>query len=116
MGIMRRDDSMPHASHEHEHAACYEGYRNTSVTKRKRTMSAQNGSVRRDKRPGPLSARALGGLVPTVPIFIPADQICQERSHRDSTPEKERHACDSTDTVPLSDELLTRQWIRGKAF
>jgi hypothetical protein len=69
----------------------------------------------RDKRPSLPSARALGGSVPAVPIFIPADQICQERSHRDSKPEKVGHPCGSTDTVPLSAELLTRRWVRGNA-
>jgi hypothetical protein len=45
MGIIRRDDSMLDASNEHENAACYEGYRNTSVNKGERTMSDQNGTV-----------------------------------------------------------------------
>jgi hypothetical protein len=68
----------------------------------------------RDKRPS--HASALCGLVPAVPIFIPAGQICQERSHRTSQREKARHPCDATDTVPLSAEILTRRWVRGKAF
>jgi len=106
---------MPHASNEHEHAACYEDYRNTSVNKGKRTMSAQNGSVRRNNRLSALPARALGGLVPTVPIFIPADRICEERSQRDSKRKKKGHSSGSTDAVPLSAELLTRRWVRGKA-
>ena len=131
------DDSISDAPNEHENAAYYEGYRNTSVNEGEQTMSDQNGVVwrdagnqrhrtsnmqdkwkrrARDKRPGPPSERALGGRVPAVPIFIPADQIRrQERFRRDSKPKKEATPCDTTAVVPLSAELLTRRWVRGKA-
>jgi hypothetical protein len=69
----------------------------------------------RNKRPGHPVARALGGLVPAVPIFIPADQVCQERSHRDLKSEKEERSFGSTATVPLTPELLTRRWVQGRA-
>ena len=103
-------------SNEDENAACYESSRNTLVNKGEPTMSPTNGTVWRDRRRSPLSARALGGLVPAVPIFIPPDQIRrQERFRRDLKPEQEGHPCGSTDTGPLSAELLTRRWVRGKS-
>jgi hypothetical protein len=68
----------------------------------------------RNKRPSPPVARALGGLVPAVPIFVPADQVCQERSHRDLKPEKEKRSIGLTATVPLTAESLTRRWVQGR--
>jgi hypothetical protein len=69
----------------------------------------------RNKRPSPPYAGALGGLVPAGPIFIPAGQICQERSHRDLKSKKEGRPFGSTDNVLLTAELLNRRWVQGKA-
>jgi hypothetical protein len=73
--------------------------------KRKRRTSNQ--------RLSPPFAGALEGLVPAVPIFIPADQICRERSLRDLKSQKEERSSGSTATVLLTAELLTRRWVQG---
>jgi hypothetical protein len=79
------------------------------------TIGEQPDRRPRNKRPSPSFARALGGLVPAVPIFIPAAQICQERSHRDSKSEKKKRPFGATDTAPLTAELLNRRWVQSKA-
>jgi hypothetical protein len=79
------------------------------------TIGAQPDRLPRNKRSRPLCARALGGRVPAAPIFIPAGQICQELSERESKPEKENRPGGSTDTGLLTAELLNRRWLQGKA-
>lgn len=58
-------------------------------------------------------ATPLGGLVPTGPIFIPADQIRQKQSQSRQESVMERGASGPSAIVPLTAELLTRRWIRS---
>jgi len=58
-------------------------------------------------------ATPLGGLVPTGPIFIPADQIRQKQSQSRQESVMERGASSPSAIVPLTAELLTRRWIRS---
>jgi hypothetical protein len=60
-------------------------------------------------------ARALGGPVPALPIFIPAEQISQERSQRNVAPVSDGSPSRSTVAVPLTAELLARRWVQGLA-
>jgi hypothetical protein len=69
----------------------------------------------RTKRPSPSFARVLGGLVPAVPVFIPAKQICQERSQRDAKSESKERSFGATDAGLLTAELLNRRWLQGEA-
>ena len=58
-------------------------------------------------------ATPLGGVVPTGPIFIPAELIRQKQSQSRQEAVTERGASDSSAIVPLTAELLTRRWIRS---
>ena len=58
-------------------------------------------------------ATPLGGVVPTGPIFIPADQIRQKQSQSRQESVMERGASGPSAIVPLTAELLTRRWIRS---
>jgi hypothetical protein len=58
-------------------------------------------------------ATPLGGLVPTGPIFIPADQIRQKQSQSRQESVMERGASGPSAIVPLTAELLTQRWIRS---
>jgi hypothetical protein len=58
-------------------------------------------------------ATPLGGLVPTGPIFIPADKIRQKQSQSRQESVMERGASGPSGIVPLTAELLTRRWIRS---
>jgi hypothetical protein len=59
------------------------------------------------------SATPLGGLVPTGPIFIPADQIRQKEPQSRQESVMERGASGLSAIVPLTAELLARRWIRS---
>jgi hypothetical protein len=54
------------------------------------------------------SATPLGGVVPTGPIFIPAELIPQKQSQSRQESVMERGA-----SIPLTAELLTQRWIRS---
>jgi hypothetical protein len=58
-------------------------------------------------------ATPLGGLVPTRPIFIPAELIRQKQSQSRQESVMERGASGPPATVPLTAELLTQRWIRS---
>ena len=58
-------------------------------------------------------ATPLGGLVPTGPIFIPADKIRQKQSQSRQESVMERGASGPSAIVPLTAELLTRRWLRS---
>ena len=64
-------------------------------------------------------AVALSGSVPAAPVFIPAEQIRQERSRREAasgTNHEGGGPAGSTAAVPaapLTAELLTRRWLQG---
>ena len=58
-------------------------------------------------------ATPLGGLVPTGPIFIPAELIRQKQSQSRQESVMERGASGPAAIVPLTAELLTRRWIRS---
>ncbi len=58
-------------------------------------------------------ATPLGGVVPTGPIFIPAELIRQKRSQSRQESVMERSASGPPATVPLTAELLTQRWIQG---
>jgi hypothetical protein len=58
-------------------------------------------------------ATPLGGLVPTRPIFIPAELIRQKQSQSRQKSVLERGASGPSAIVPLTAELLTRRWIRS---
>ena len=64
-------------------------------------------------------AVALSGSVPAAPVFIPAEQIRQERSQREAasgTNHEVGGPAGSTAAVaaaPLTAELLTRRWLQG---
>lgn len=58
-------------------------------------------------------ATPLGGLVPTGPIFIPAELIRQKQSQSRQESVMERGASGPSAIVPLTAELLTRRWIRS---
>jgi hypothetical protein len=59
-------------------------------------------------------ATPLGGLVPTGPIFIPADQIRQKQSQSRQESVMERGASGPSAIVPLTAELLTQRWIPAR--
>jgi hypothetical protein len=69
------------------------------------------------KLPAEPPARALGGPVPTAPIFIPAIQVVQERSQRqaESASASEGGTPGATTPVTLTAELLARRWVQGLA-
>lgn len=52
----------------------------------------------------PPSAKALGGYIPTGPVFIPAEKIRTAKAHEPSVPLK---------SAPLTAELLSQRWIQG---
>jgi len=56
-------------------------------------------------------AKALGGLVPAGPIFIPAKQIRSEESQRQNGSVKGRDAFGSS--VPLTAKLLAQRWMQS---
>jgi hypothetical protein len=56
-------------------------------------------------------ATPLGGVVPTGPIFIPAEQIRQKQSQSRQEPEMEGGSSGPPATVPLTAELLKLRWI-----
>jgi hypothetical protein len=58
-------------------------------------------------------ATPLGGLVPTGPIFIPAELIRQKQSQSRQESVMERGASGPSAIVPVTAELLTRRWIRS---
>jgi hypothetical protein len=58
-------------------------------------------------------ATPLGGLVPTGPIFIPAELIRQKQSQSRQESVMEGGASGPSAIVPLTAELLTRRWIRS---
>jgi hypothetical protein len=55
----------------------------------------------------------LGGLVPTEPIFIPAELIRQKQSQSRLESVMERGASGPPAIVPLTAELLTQRWIQS---
>jgi hypothetical protein len=72
---------------------------------------------RKRRSPSKLSvtplATPLGGLVPTGPIFIPAEQIRQKQSQSRQESVMERGASGPSATVSLTAELLTQRWIQS---
>jgi hypothetical protein len=58
-------------------------------------------------------ATALGGLVPTGPVFIPAKQIRNEESLRQQKAVAERDQSGSSASAPLTAELLAQRWIQS---
>jgi len=59
-------------------------------------------------------ATPLGGLVPTGPIFIPAELIRQKQSQSRQESVMERGASGPPAIVPLTAELLTQRWIQSR--
>jgi hypothetical protein len=74
--------------------------------------------IRRKKRAPSKSsvtppATPLGGIVPTGPIFIPAELIRQKQSQSRQESVMERGASGPPAIVPLTAELLTQRWIQS---
>ena len=65
------------------------------------------------KLPAAPPATPLGGLVPTGPIFIPAELIRQKQSQSRQESVIEHGASGPPAIAPLTAELLTRRWIRS---
>jgi hypothetical protein len=61
-------------------------------------------SQKRQTSSSPLSAKALGGHIPTGPVFIPAEKIHTTKVREISGPLK---------STPLTAELLSQRWIQG---
>jgi hypothetical protein len=58
-------------------------------------------------------ATALGGVIPDVPIFIPAERVRLERFKRQPASVIERGPFGLNATVPLTVELLTQRWLQN---
>jgi hypothetical protein len=59
------------------------------------------------------TARALGGMVSAAPVFIPAEQIRQERAQKVTKSGTEGDGSGSSAAVPLTAEMLTQRWVQG---
>jgi hypothetical protein len=59
------------------------------------------------------SVLALGGTIPTGPIVVSAQQIRIEHSLRQQEATVRRGSSSSSNTIPLTAELLTQRWIQG---
>jgi hypothetical protein len=66
---------------------------------------------KRETRRGRVSPmpRALGGMVPAVPVFIPAARVQQELTQKAEAGTKEEGALE----MPVTVELLTQRWVQG---
>jgi hypothetical protein len=67
----------------------------------------------RIKPSGPAVPRALGGIVSSSPVFIPAAQIHQKHSQKMQESDAKFDPAESSAAVPLTAELLTQRWVQG---
>ncbi|WP_035358588.1 hypothetical protein, partial [Edaphobacter aggregans] len=56
----------------------------------------------------------LGGLLPTGPIFIPAELIRQKQSQSRQESVMKRGASGQPAIAPLTAELLSQRWIQSR--
>jgi len=59
------------------------------------------------------STLALGGAIPTGPVVVSAQQIRIEHSSRQQVATIRQDPISSSNTIPLTAELLTQRWIQG---
>src|ERR1700733_4643016 len=90
----------------------------SSATSAPRVGKAPTQRNRSNRNRAPVAV-ALSGSVSAAPVFIPAEQIRQERSQREAASGKNEEVggpAGSTAAVaaaPLTAELLTRRWLQG---